>query len=141
MGSEICSLFQDQIILFQSYHNMNTNGLSMRKRITWADVLLVIILIVVGIVFWTRRNQTGSGTRVKVYSENELILDLPLNQNYIGGVNKDIGNNTLIIEDGYAYVTDSDCPDKICEQMGKISKPGETIVCLPHKLVVEISDE
>ena len=29
---------------------------------------------------------------------------------------------------------------KICEQMGLISKPGETIVCLPHKLIVEVSD-
>jgi hypothetical protein len=33
---------------------------------------------------------------------------------------------------------DADCPDKLCEKTGKISKNGETIVCLPHRVVVEI---
>ena len=33
---------------------------------------------------------------------------------------------------------DADCPDKLCEKTGKISKNGETIVRLPHRVVVEI---
>ena len=35
---------------------------------------------------------------------------------------------------------DADCPDKICINMGTIRKKGQTIICLPHKLVVEITD-
>ena len=33
---------------------------------------------------------------------------------------------------------DANCPDKICEGHNKISYKGETIVCLPHKVVIEI---
>ncbi|MFR4337598.1 MAG: NusG domain II-containing protein [Lachnospira pectinoschiza] len=35
-------------------------------------------------------------------------------------------------------MTDADCPDKLCVKTGMISKTGETIVCLPHRVVVEI---
>ena len=35
-------------------------------------------------------------------------------------------------------IIDSDCPDKICIKSGFISKPGELLVCLPHKLMIEI---
>ena len=30
------------------------------------------------------------------------------------------------------------CPDKICLRSDYISKIGETVVCLPHKVVIEI---
>ena len=46
--------------------------------------------------------------------------------------------NTLVIEDGFADMTTADCPDQICVKHAKISQVGETIVCLPHKVVVEI---
>ncbi len=46
--------------------------------------------------------------------------------------------NRLVIEDGKAYISYADCPDKICVFHRKISKDGEIIVCLPHKLVVSI---
>ncbi len=50
------------------------------------------------------------------------------------------GNNTLVIENGKAFIQNADCPDKICAKHRKISKTGETIVCLPHKLVIEITE-
>ena len=40
-----------------------------------------------------------------------------------------------------AHVTDADCPDQVCIRMGKISKTGENIVCLPHKLVVQLEGD
>ena len=50
----------------------------------------------------------------------------------------DDGRNTLVIEDNKAFMKDANCPDKICEGHSKISYKGETIVCLPHKVVIEI---
>ena len=46
--------------------------------------------------------------------------------------------NTLEIRDGCADMTDADCPDKICVNQKAVSRPGETIVCLPNKVVVEV---
>lgn len=120
---------------------MNDEKNMPRKVMTRTDVLLVIILLAVGAAFWFWRKQAGSGTMVKVYSDNEIIADFPLDRDTTFVISNELGNNTLVIENGFVYITDADCPDKICEQIGTISKPGDTIVCLPHKLVVEISDE
>lgn len=49
------------------------------------------------------------------------------------------GENTLVIEEGRAFVKDADCPDGICAAHAPISNVGESIVCLPHKLVIKIN--
>ncbi|MBQ2676791.1 MAG: NusG domain II-containing protein [Clostridia bacterium] len=49
-------------------------------------------------------------------------------------------SNVLVIQNGEAYVESADCPDKICVGHRSISKVGETIVCLPHKVVVAVVD-
>ena len=46
--------------------------------------------------------------------------------------------NRIRIEDGKAYMEEANCPDCYCEEQGKISGHTQTIVCLPHKLVVEV---
>ena len=46
--------------------------------------------------------------------------------------------NTLVIRDGKADVTDAGYPDRICVNMRSISFEGETITCLPNRLVVKI---
>lgn len=48
------------------------------------------------------------------------------------------GENLLVIENGYARIEEADCPDHLCEKMPKISHVGETIVCLPHRVVISI---
>ena len=48
--------------------------------------------------------------------------------------------NRVRIKDGKAYMEEADCPDGYCEEQGKINNRTQTIVCLPHKLVVEIEE-
>lgn len=43
-----------------------------------------------------------------------------------------------MIENGYASVSESDCPNQICVNSKAISSVGETIACLPHHLIIEI---
>ncbi len=45
----------------------------------------------------------------------------------------------VIVEDGTVRVEDSDCKDKVCENFGRISKAGESIICIPNRLSVKIS--
>lgn len=51
----------------------------------------------------------------------------------------ELGHLTVRIEDGYVWVEDADCADKTCERTGKISRAGQSIVCLPNGIVVTIS--
>ncbi len=47
--------------------------------------------------------------------------------------------NLLVIEDNKAYMKDADCPNKDCVKQKEISKKGETITCLPNKVIVEVT--
>ena len=48
------------------------------------------------------------------------------------------GTNILVIEDGVAYLTDANCPDKLCVHQGKISMTNQVITCLPNELTVTV---
>ena len=44
----------------------------------------------------------------------------------------------MVIRGGKVSVREANCPDRIKIKTRSASKAGETIVCLPHKLVIEI---
>ncbi|MFD2729972.1 NusG domain II-containing protein [Enterococcus camelliae] len=46
--------------------------------------------------------------------------------------------NIIEVSGNKIRISDANCGDLICVQRGWISKKGESIVCLPHKLVIEI---
>lgn len=46
--------------------------------------------------------------------------------------------NTLVIKGGVADMTSADCPDHLCVKQKAISKEGESIICLPNKVVVTV---
>ncbi len=56
-------------------------------------------------------------------------------------INSKYGKNTLLIDKNGADMIFSDCPLQIDVKHRKITSPGESIVCAPHKLVVYISGE
>ena len=49
--------------------------------------------------------------------------------------------NRLIIRDGKAFVERATCPDGICSNHRPISRDGESIVCLPHKVVITVEQQ
>ena len=46
--------------------------------------------------------------------------------------------NILVIKDNKAYMKSADCPDKLCVKQKAISKDGESIICLPNKIIVTV---
>ena len=46
--------------------------------------------------------------------------------------------NTITFKPKRVAITKANCSDQVCVRRGWIHKPGQTIVCLPHKLLVEI---
>ena len=49
--------------------------------------------------------------------------------------------NRLIISEGKASVDYATCPDGICAAHRPISKEGESIICLPHRVVISVVGE
>ena len=56
-------------------------------------------------------------------------------------VNTKWGNNTVLVKDNQIAIIDADCSDEVCLEQGYISKPGQSIVCLPHRVMVQVIGE
>lgn len=48
------------------------------------------------------------------------------------------GVNIIKIKDNKIGIIEADCPDKVCMNPEYIEKAGESLVCLPHKVMIEI---
>ena len=51
------------------------------------------------------------------------------------------GHNRVILGTDYAYVSDADCGNLTCVKSGKITKPGEIIVCIPNMMTVKLTGD
>ncbi|MBQ8648821.1 MAG: NusG domain II-containing protein [Clostridia bacterium] len=49
-----------------------------------------------------------------------------------------LSGNTVVIENGCAYIESANCKNQVCVNTGEISEKGETIVCTPNRVVVEV---
>lgn len=103
------------------------------------DKILILGVIIAAILMWLLLSFRGIGKEVVVYRDGEeihrfeLTKEIHLSMEYLEGQ-----ENVMDIRDGQVSVTSATCPDQICVHQGAISAKGETIVCLPHKLVIEI---
>lgn len=74
------------------------------------------------------------GSRVTIKQDNKVVYSESINKNKT--ISTD--TNTIVIKDGVVYMDNANCKNQICVKSGKISKKGESIVCLPNKTIVEI---
>ena len=99
------------------------------------SALLLIALSIFGVSMLTRE----AGNMAVVEIDGTVIAEYPLSVDGTFSLNG--GTNTLVIENGAAYLSYSNCPDHSCENMGKIHYVGQTIVCLPNHLSVTVKGE
>ena len=105
----------------------------MKKR----DLILILSLLIVSfiiLIFVSVLSKDGSYVTVRV-NGNE-ICRYSLSEDGVYELNG--GTNVLHIENGTAYLSDADCPDRLCVKQGKIKKTGQVITCLPNKLTVTV---
>lgn len=109
-----------------------------RKLLTLLDVVLIVSVIFISIVLGVFFSSAQSGKTAVISVEEKVVARLELSQNITKEIKTDYGSNTVVIKNGECFVKNADCHDGICVSRGKINKVGESIVCLPHKLIVEI---
>ena len=109
-----------------------------KKKYTRDLILVGMLLLAALLLFFLMREkqtkETGTGAVAVVTVDGEEFGRYSLNQNGTFLLNG--GSNTLVVENGEAWVSEANCPDKVCMGMGKISRNGEFIACLPNRLIV-----
>ena len=108
-----------------------------------ADVILIVCSLAVAAALFVTGIVSAAETQtrlcVRAYLDGELCLDLAVSDDVRTAVTRpDGGENIVVIHDNAVYVESADCPGQDCVRMGKISKAGEEIICLPHRLVIRI---
>ncbi|MGI6563371.1 MAG: NusG domain II-containing protein [Clostridia bacterium] len=112
------------------------------KKLKPGDILIFAVIICISVaIFASFRIRTGAGHAVaQIIRDGEVIRTIDLDQ-----VDEPIiielkgkYNNIIIAEERTIRFERSDCPDRICEKMGRISRPGQTAVCVPAGVIINI---
>jgi len=111
------------------------------RQIRLGDMMVILaVLLTAGVLFAFSFLPKEAGAYLSVTSDagEESYL---LSENRTLTV--DSGGHTLciVIENQTAYVSSSDCPDKVCLHQGEISSAGETVICVPSGVVLKILGE
>ncbi len=112
----------------------------MRKYINRNDIILIIVLSVFSALFTIYLfTVTQHGYKVLVYVDGQLTGEYPLDTDTevtIMGYNG--GNNVMSISNGRVRMSEASCPDRLCIHQGSISRAGQSIVCLPNRVILRI---
>ncbi len=102
-----------------------------------AAVFISVAVFLLSSIPMMAGNKGGEWVVVTVSGERYAVL--PLDEDREITIPGENGlDNLLVIRDGYADIAEADCPDKICVHQRKIHYKGETIVCLPNRVVISI---
>ena len=112
----------------------------MFKIIKKADIVLFVVLLVLGLALSAASLLAGtSGQKVQIEVAGKAYGVYSLAENQTIEINENGHTNKITIKDGAVQMSYSDCKNQICVNDGEISKTNQSIVCLPNKVLVEIT--
>lgn len=106
------------------------------------DFVIIAVLLVAagGLYFSGLLRPGGEGTFAVVYVDGAETKRYDLSVDTTDTVTGVNGTNEIKVEDGKISVISADCRDQICVNHVPINRENESIVCLPHKVVIEIEN-
>ena len=117
--------------------NAHGGGRKVRNDLIFIIGILAVVAIGAAALFLLR----GEGSAVRVEVDGTVmgtyLLSVDREVEIVTGENGE-ELNLLVIKDGKATISTATCPDGICAAHKPISREGESIVCLPHKVIVTV---
>ena len=116
---------------------------SRRKLLTLRELLLLFALALACVVVMFLLRRPNPNTAVAHISVNgrevkTIVLATAENGTFslesLPGVSFELQDHTI-------RFVDVNCPDKLCENVGYISRPGQTAICLPNRVTLKITGE
>ncbi|MBE6836886.1 MAG: NusG domain II-containing protein [Ruminococcus sp.] len=116
----------------------NTSASDVGRKRKNDIIFIVLLLVVISVSALVMLLMRSEGDTVIVTVDGKTIGEYPLSENREEKIKNGDGYNILVIKDGKADVTEASCPDGICSAHRPIQHDGESIICLPNKVVVEV---
>ena len=110
------------------------------KRVKPADLCLIGILlfILLGALLFSGQK---SGERVAVLYYDGTAVDTIFLDRVTEPYHIEIGQTVLAVEPGRICFFTVCCPDRLCQSYGWLTKNGETMACVPEKIVISIQNQ
>ena len=105
------------------------------------DLLFITaILLAAGLAFLFFRPQPSESlSRAEISVDGKAVMELDLSEDQVLTVDGAGGGyNRIQVRGGAVSVLEASCPDKVCVHTGTVRYPGETIVCLPNRMIITV---
>jgi len=101
------------------------------------DIILILIIILISFLLIMNKNKKQANIAY-VYYDNDLILQIDLSKDNTYKVNGNNGEVVIEVKENKIRVNEENSPYHLCSKQGYISKQGESIVCLPNKIIIKL---
>lgn len=114
------------------------------KHLTKADKITIVLVLVAALglsaYYFIQSIQKSEVVVIEVNGQVEKTFSLPQKEPLDYRVEMAGGTeyNLVHIEGNRVRVAEANCPEQVDVRQGWISKPGQALICLPHKLAVRI---
>ena len=111
------------------------------KLISSVLFFAVVLLLAFGIIVlrYAINDRDDASKTVVVEADGDIMYVVPLSDDQTLLVQTKYGENSVRIEKGKVFVEKADCPNQICVNTAPIRDIGQSIVCLPHRVVVSVT--
>ena len=108
-----------------------------------AVILVMIFIICFSSFSVASKNNEYDNLKCIIKVDGEIYKEIKLKENYNNfiEINSSFGYNKISIEGNCVKMVGSDCDDGLCLKEKSISKPFESLICLPSRLIVYIEGE
>ena len=118
----------------------------MSMKLKRGDLLVVaLILLSSGLLLWALYAPASKSASVLVAEVNGEVVfrcALPCGEGHLTHtVRSGLYTNTIEIDGSRAHIVEANCPDQVCVHSGWIETPGQSIVCVPARLILRIEGE
>ena len=105
-------------------------------------IVSVLLLSAIALIYLFAFRKNGNTVRVTVDGKEygTYLLSENVTHEIVTGENKE-NFNTFVISDGKVYMKEASCPDGICVSHRPVFRNGQSIVCLPNRVVVTVIDK
>lgn len=113
-------------------------------KVKKADFLIIFAMLTLSLIMSlaiSNLDTKKEGQIIRIEQGSRLIGEYPLD--YDREIDIDVNGhyNKVVIKDGKAFMKEANCRDQICVHMKEINMDGETIICLPNKVFIEVVDK
>lgn len=107
-------------------------------------IIIMVVLLTIASYLTVFFIGTSSDERILRITQDQVIIhEVILSDDYeqVFEIKYKDEYNKVFVRDNQVWVEIASCHNQVCVRQKPISRIGETIVCIPHKLIIEIIGE